>query len=574
MTNTFISIHPPPLSDDDRCSDIRGMSCSCQGRMGGPLARRDRRGAPAALQDRGSRARVRRCARTRSPPPPAAQTRAATAAAAASTPTGPPRASAGDSSYAAATATQTTKRGFPSERAARDARRRLIEQVERGEVRHTKETFGGYWERWLARRRPYLEAGTWRGYEIDGRKRLLPAFGPRSLGELSVDDIREFVAELAEQVEAGELAAKTVNNALGTLVVCLNAAVEDGLIATNPALRVGRLPAGSHRAGLPAPARDPALPRLVLGRLPPARRGADRQRAADLRGAGAAHSATSSSSRPAGRSSSTARASATPSARRSLTASARSRSARRLRASFATSLQRVAPSWPQDTAPKSVLFVMPVRTRNAASGRWESAGVAGAAGPHHRLARLAQAGARGCRAPRHAAARAAAHRRGGVARRRKLADVRAAPAWARRHRHDRALLRPPRAPRARGRRGCHRGSDRPGVQCGSLEQRLLSGGRRRAPRSSPSIASWPAVAGGVVITFVCSAPSRCPTGPGLPEPPVEVLWNEPQRPILTANSHRWDPPCPRRLVYPRARDRELASDVGRLQQIHKPTADA
>jgi hypothetical protein len=65
-----------------------------------------------------------------------------------------------------------------------------------------KETFGGYWERWLSRRRPYLESGTRRGYEIAGRKRLLPAFGARSLGELSVDDIREFVAELAEDVEA------------------------------------------------------------------------------------------------------------------------------------------------------------------------------------------------------------------------------------------------------------------------------------------------------------------------------------------------------------------------------------
>jgi integrase len=117
-----------------------------------------------------------------------------------------------------------------------------MEQVERGEVRHTRETFGGYWERWLARRRPYLEAGTWTGYEIAGRKRLLPSFGMRSLGELSVDAIREFVAELAEEVGAGELAAKTVNNALGTLVVCLNAAVEDGLLSVNPALRVGRLP--------------------------------------------------------------------------------------------------------------------------------------------------------------------------------------------------------------------------------------------------------------------------------------------------------------------------------------------
>jgi hypothetical protein len=53
-----------------------------------------------------------------------------------------------------------------------------------------------------------------------------------------VDAIREFVAELADEVEAGELAAKTVNNTLGTLVVCLNSAVEDGVLAVNPALRV------------------------------------------------------------------------------------------------------------------------------------------------------------------------------------------------------------------------------------------------------------------------------------------------------------------------------------------------
>ena len=99
-----------------------------------------------------------------------------------------------------------------------------------------------YWERWLVRRRPYLEPGTWSGYEIAGRKRLVPAFGAHSLGELSFDHVREFVADLAEEVEAGELAAKTVNNALGTLVVCMNSAVDDGLLAVNPALRVQRLP--------------------------------------------------------------------------------------------------------------------------------------------------------------------------------------------------------------------------------------------------------------------------------------------------------------------------------------------
>ncbi len=136
----------------------------------------------------------------------------------------------------------TSKRGFPSEKAARDARRRLTEKQERGEVRHTKETFGAFWERWLARRKPYLEDGTWRAYERDGRLRLLPALGPSPLGRLDVEHVREAMEQWIEAMEAGGLAPKTINNTLGTLVVCLNAAVEDRLIATNPALRVDRLP--------------------------------------------------------------------------------------------------------------------------------------------------------------------------------------------------------------------------------------------------------------------------------------------------------------------------------------------
>ena len=137
---------------------------------------------------------------------------------------------------------QMTKRGFTSERSARNAKRRLVEAVERSEVRHTRESFGHFWQRWLARRKPYLEPATWRGYEIDGRKRLLPAFDSIALGRLEVEHVRGWMEEQAETVEAGEVAAKTVNNALGTLVVCLNAAAEDGLIAANPALRVKRLP--------------------------------------------------------------------------------------------------------------------------------------------------------------------------------------------------------------------------------------------------------------------------------------------------------------------------------------------
>ena len=49
----------------------------------------------------------------------------------------------------------TSKRGFVSKKAAVDAWRRMTEQQERGEVRHTKETFGAFWSRWLASRRAY-----------------------------------------------------------------------------------------------------------------------------------------------------------------------------------------------------------------------------------------------------------------------------------------------------------------------------------------------------------------------------------------------------------------------------------
>ena len=139
---------------------------------------------------------------------------------------------------------QTSKRGFSSEKAARDARRRLVEKQERGEVRHTKETFGAFWERWLSRRKPYLEPGTWQAYERDGRLRLEPALGATVLGRLDVEHVRGLMDEWVEAMEAEELAPKTINNTMGTLVVCLNAAVEDGLIVANPALRVPRLPPG------------------------------------------------------------------------------------------------------------------------------------------------------------------------------------------------------------------------------------------------------------------------------------------------------------------------------------------
>src|SRR5688572_18406984 len=77
---------------------------------------------------------------------------------------------------------------------------------------------------------------------MHGEKRLLPAFGERKLSSIERADIRAWLAEMADVVEAGRLSAKTVNNALTLLSVCFNQAIDDGLIATNPCQRIKRLP--------------------------------------------------------------------------------------------------------------------------------------------------------------------------------------------------------------------------------------------------------------------------------------------------------------------------------------------
>jgi len=47
-----------------------------------------------------------------------------------------------------------------------------------------------HWARFLAAKRPYVTRDTLVGYEAQGRKRLLPAFGPRELASLDRADVR------------------------------------------------------------------------------------------------------------------------------------------------------------------------------------------------------------------------------------------------------------------------------------------------------------------------------------------------------------------------------------------------
>jgi integrase len=137
---------------------------------------------------------------------------------------------------------QITRRGFLSKKAAIDAKRHIIEQVARGEASYTQETFAEYWERWLRRRRHHLAPASIAAYTVDARTRLLPTLGQTRLAAIETRHAHGLFERLAERVQAGELAGKTVNNTLTTLTVCLNDAVKDGLIATNPAIGVPRFP--------------------------------------------------------------------------------------------------------------------------------------------------------------------------------------------------------------------------------------------------------------------------------------------------------------------------------------------
>jgi hypothetical protein len=108
---------------------------------------------------------------------------------------------------------QSQRRGFTSPTAARKERERLMGRVHRGEVRTSRESFAEHWDGWLARRKPYLEHGSWIDYRGHGNKRRLPEFGPYRLTALTAPMIEGWIVELAP---SGIYATKTINNALKT----------------------------------------------------------------------------------------------------------------------------------------------------------------------------------------------------------------------------------------------------------------------------------------------------------------------------------------------------------------------
>src|SRR5205823_5656534 len=122
------------------------------------------------------------------------------------------------------------------------ARRAAVEAVRRGEAKVARETFGEFWARLLADRRPYVTAGTLQDYATHGTKRLLPWFEELKLTAVDEDRVRDWLADMAELVAHGELSAKTINNARMCLSMALGEAARRGLIVRNPCERISGLP--------------------------------------------------------------------------------------------------------------------------------------------------------------------------------------------------------------------------------------------------------------------------------------------------------------------------------------------
>jgi integrase len=142
----------------------------------------------------------------------------------------------------------------------------------------SRETFADAAERWLARRRPALEASTYRDYETHLRLRLVPAFGHLRLRQLERGHVEDYLARLDE---TSGLSRKSINDSLIPLRQIMQRAVADGLISHNPAASRERdAPSrASTRASdnaLPHPRRSSPLPGRNRGLVAPTRRDAPR----------------------------------------------------------------------------------------------------------------------------------------------------------------------------------------------------------------------------------------------------------------------------------------------------------
>jgi integrase len=85
--------------------------------------------------------------------------------------------------------------------------------------------------------RPNCKPSTYRGYAQTIEQVLIPQFGHVPLNELEREHIRTLIADLTQQGKA----RGTIENYLVPLKTMYYQAMEDGLVTTNPAARLGRI---------------------------------------------------------------------------------------------------------------------------------------------------------------------------------------------------------------------------------------------------------------------------------------------------------------------------------------------
>jgi integrase len=97
-------------------------------------------------------------------------------------------------------------------------------------------TFETYAEKWLKTEALRCKPSTVDFYRDYQERYIIPRFGRKKITAITRDEIKSFMSELTGK----GLSKNTIRLAIATLRVVLSSAVEDGILASNPGLRLGR----------------------------------------------------------------------------------------------------------------------------------------------------------------------------------------------------------------------------------------------------------------------------------------------------------------------------------------------
>ena len=97
-------------------------------------------------------------------------------------------------------------------------------------------TLATYAEKWLKTDALRCKPSTVDFYRDYQGRYVIPRFGHKKITAITRDEIKDFMSDVTEK----GFAKNTIRLAVATLRVVLSSAVEDGILASNPAVRLGR----------------------------------------------------------------------------------------------------------------------------------------------------------------------------------------------------------------------------------------------------------------------------------------------------------------------------------------------